>query len=103
MVGTGLTAVYFLLLVNRAFFGRLTEELSNLPPVQWLERIPALLVAGFVLGFGIQPNWLLRWSEATARHLIISTPVLAQRVPQAIRAENEIPTSATLETPPLKF
>ncbi|NEO26263.1 MAG: NADH-quinone oxidoreductase subunit M, partial [Kamptonema sp. SIO4C4] len=31
MVGTGLTAVYFLLMVNRVFFGRLTEQLSNLP------------------------------------------------------------------------
>jgi NAD(P)H-quinone oxidoreductase subunit 4 len=31
MLGTALTAVYFLLLVNRAFFGRLEPENANLP------------------------------------------------------------------------
>lgn len=64
LVGTGLTAVYFLLMVNRVFFGRLTSELSNLPKVLWSERIPALILAFLIILFGLQPNLMIRWSEA---------------------------------------
>lgn len=64
LVGTGLTAVYFLLMVNRVFFGRLTPELSNLPAVLWSERIPALVLAFLIILFGLQPNFMIRWSEA---------------------------------------
>lgn len=66
MVGTGLTAVYFLMLVNKAFFGRLPDSLANLPPVRWSDRFPAGIVAILVVILGIQPNWMLRWSEQTA-------------------------------------
>ncbi len=65
MIGTGLTAVYFLLLVNRAFFGRLSKQVENLPPVEWSDRIPAIILAALIVIFGLQPNWLLRWSEPT--------------------------------------
>lgn len=63
LVGTGLTAVYFLLMVNRVFFGRLTAELSNLPKVLWSERIPALILAFLIILFGLQPNLMIRWSQ----------------------------------------
>jgi len=66
LVGTGLTAVYFLLMVNRVFFGRLTPELSNLPKVLWSERIPALVLAFLIILFGLQPNFMIRWSENQA-------------------------------------
>ncbi|MEO1148527.1 MAG: NADH-quinone oxidoreductase subunit M, partial [Cyanobacteria bacterium J06638_22] len=33
MIGTALTAVYFLNLINRAFFGRLPDRFDNLPPI----------------------------------------------------------------------
>ncbi len=65
MVGTGLTSVYFLLLVNRAFFGRLTPALANLPAVSWGQRLPAIVLAMLVVALGWQPAWLVRWSEAT--------------------------------------
>ncbi|MBE9138002.1 NADH-quinone oxidoreductase subunit M [Nodosilinea sp. LEGE 07088] len=73
MVGSGLTAVYFLLLVNRAFFGRLaiapptaTPQLDvDLPRVSWRDRAPALGLAALIIAFGLQPNWLARWSEHT--------------------------------------
>ncbi|MDB9313607.1 NADH-quinone oxidoreductase subunit M [Spirulina sp. CS-785/01] len=71
MVGTGLTAVYFLLMVNRVFFGRLTEQLSNLPRVQWGDRIPALVLTLFIIIFGLQPGWLVRWSETQTTALIV--------------------------------
>ncbi len=65
MVGTALTSVYFLLLVNRAFFGRLTPALANLPAVSWGQRLPAMVLAVLVVALGLQPAWLVRWSEAT--------------------------------------
>ncbi|MDY7014942.1 MAG: proton-conducting transporter membrane subunit, partial [Cyanobacteriota bacterium] len=71
MVGTGLTAVYFLLMVNKVFFGRLTPQLSQLPRVEWSERIPPLILAGFILLFGLLPNWMVRWSETQTAALII--------------------------------
>jgi NAD(P)H-quinone oxidoreductase subunit 4 len=73
MVGSGLTAVYFLLLVNRAFFGRLavappanSPQLDvYIPPLAWRERLPALALASIIIAFGLQPNWMARWSEHT--------------------------------------
>lgn len=65
MLGTGLTAVYFLKLMNRAFFGRLSEQVVNLPRVGWSDRAPAAVLAVLIVLLGIQPSWLVRWSEST--------------------------------------
>lgn len=66
MVGTGLTAVYYLLLVNRTFFGRLSEVVQNLPPVQWGDRLPAIALTLLIVFFGLFPSTLTQWSEATS-------------------------------------
>ncbi|MFM7675115.1 MAG: NADH-quinone oxidoreductase subunit M [Synechococcus sp.] len=75
MVGSGLTAVYFLLLVNRAFFGRLAitpptgEPLVDtrldvcLAPVAPRETVPAIALAAGVVGLGLLPGALGRISE----------------------------------------
>ncbi len=76
MVGTGLTAVYFLLLVNRSFFGRLPVQFSNLPPVQWSERIPGFLLATMIVFLGLQPSWLVQWTETTTTAMLISYPTI---------------------------
>lgn len=84
MVGTALTAVYFLLLVNRAFFGRMNISEAktltdvNLPPVYWSDRIPAIVLAVLIVTFGIQPNWMLHWSETTTTALVSSPSTVAQ-------------------------
>jgi NAD(P)H-quinone oxidoreductase subunit 4 len=65
MIGTGLTAVYLLILMSKAFFGRLSEQVTNLPRVYWSDRIPAIVLAVLIVVFGIQPNWLVRWTEST--------------------------------------
>jgi NAD(P)H-quinone oxidoreductase subunit 4 len=73
MVGSGLTAVYFLLLVNRVFFGRLAiappssvPQLDvDLPSVSWRDRLPALALAAVIVALGLQPDWMARWSEHT--------------------------------------
>ncbi|MBP5974237.1 NADH-quinone oxidoreductase subunit M [Brasilonema sp. CT11] len=76
MIGTGLTAVYFLILMNRGFFGRLSAQVVNLPRVSWGDRIPAVVLAVLIVIFGIQPNWLVRWTEPTMTTMVnIPTPV----------------------------
>jgi len=80
IVGSGLTAVYFLLLVNRAFFGRLAITPHNdplrdprldvqLPSVASRETLPALTLAIAVVGLGLLPASLGRLSEATTTAL----------------------------------
>ncbi|WP_017305973.1 NADH-quinone oxidoreductase subunit M [Spirulina subsalsa] len=78
LVGTGLTAVYFLLMINKVFFGRLTESLSQLPQVDWGDRIPAMILALFIVILGLQPSWMVRWSETDATALVVSPSLLSQ-------------------------
>jgi NAD(P)H-quinone oxidoreductase subunit 4 len=81
MLGTGLTAVYFLLLVNRAFFGRLSEQAMNLPRVRWLERLPAATLAILIVIFGLQPSWISRWSEVTTTAIVDDFQTVAHLTP----------------------
>jgi NAD(P)H-quinone oxidoreductase subunit 4 len=74
MVGTGLTGVYLLILLNRAFFGRLADRDTSLPAVVWSDRLPAIVLAIFILILGLQPNLMVRWSEATA--ILLTPPML---------------------------
>ncbi|NET41510.1 NADH-quinone oxidoreductase subunit M [Okeania sp. SIO2B3] len=80
MIGTGLTSAYFLLLANRVFFGRLSETVVNLPPVEWSDRIPAIILMILIVILGIQPNWMLRWTETEANTMSVSQPMLSQVV-----------------------
>jgi NAD(P)H-quinone oxidoreductase subunit 4 len=83
MVGSGLTAVYFLLMINRAFFGRLSVTPPKigvpvdtaLPAVKWRDRIPALTLLLLIFAFGLQPQWITRWIESTTTTFI---PALQQ-------------------------
>ncbi|MFM7424891.1 MAG: NADH-quinone oxidoreductase subunit M [Elainella sp.] len=70
MVGTGLTAVYFLIMINKVFFGRLPDALANLPRVRWQDRLPSAIVTLLIIFLGVQPSWMVRWSEATAVALV---------------------------------
>ena len=81
MVGSGLTAVYFLLMINRVFFGRLnaappemggTIE-TTLPGVKWHDRIPALALVLIIFAFGLQPEWVTRWMATTTTTFLQST------------------------------
>ena len=85
MVGSGLTAVYFLLLVNRAFFGRLaitppsgdavadTRLDVQLAPVAPRETIPAVALAAAVVILGVVPSSLGRLSEVASTALAKAT------------------------------
>lgn len=72
VVGTGLTAVYFVILLNRTCFGRLDNE-RYFPEVTLNEKIPAYVLAAMIVILGVQPGWLLRWGEPTAVRIIIPT------------------------------
>jgi NAD(P)H-quinone oxidoreductase subunit 4 len=79
VVGTGLTAVYFVILLNRTCFGRLDNNIAYFPKVEWFERVPALILFWFILLLGIQPNWMLQWSEATTDAMVaIATNPIVQ-------------------------
>jgi NAD(P)H-quinone oxidoreductase subunit 4 len=92
MVGSGLTAVYFLLLVNRAFFGRLAitpveDPLRHarldiqLPAVAPRETLPAMALAAGVVVLGLVPASLGVLSEATSTAMA-ELPVLLAAVQQ---------------------
>jgi NAD(P)H-quinone oxidoreductase subunit 4 len=70
MVGTGLTAAYFLLLVNRAFFGRLSAAAIDMPKRTLVERLPAATLALIVVLLGLQPQWVVGWTEKTTTALV---------------------------------
>ncbi|WP_071515851.1 NADH-quinone oxidoreductase subunit M [Geitlerinema sp. PCC 9228] len=76
MVGTGLTAVYFLLMVNRVFFGRLSVE--QMPQVKWRDRAPAVVLTLFIFLLGLQPNFMVRWSVTQATDLVPQQSVVRE-------------------------
>jgi len=77
IVASGLTAVYFVILLNRTCFGKLNNDLAYYPQVLPSETIPALVLTVIIFLFGIQPNWLLRWIEPTTNHLTLNSEHLA--------------------------
>lgn len=80
IVGTGLTAVYFVIMLNRTCFGKLDTRTAYYPQVSLREQVPALLLTGLIIWLGIQPAWLVRWSETTTKALVATTPIVRQVV-----------------------
>ena len=76
VVGTGLTAVYFVILLNRTCFGKLDSNLAYYPKVQWSEKIPALILTVLIIFLGVQPTWLVRWSEPTTTAMVAPVPAI---------------------------
>ncbi len=75
IVGTGLTSVYFLLLVNRAFFGRLPEAFSDLPGVALREYVPAAALSLLIVLLGIMPQGFMSLSEVSMQAIAQSIQV----------------------------
>jgi NAD(P)H-quinone oxidoreductase subunit 4 len=76
VVATGLTAVYFVILLNRTCFGRLDSNLAYYPKVLWSEKMPALILAVLIIFLGVQPTWLVRWSEPTTTAMVAAIPTV---------------------------
>lgn len=80
VASSGLTAVYFVILLNRTCFGKLDNNLAYYPKVMWAEKMPALILAALIIFLGIQPTWLVRWSEPTTTAMVATiTPAAAER------------------------
>jgi NAD(P)H-quinone oxidoreductase subunit 4 len=94
IVGTGLTAVYFVILLNRTCFGRLDSKSAYYPVVTKRESMPALALTALIIFLGLQPTWLVRWSEATANRISTSAYPRGAEVAVAdvavVQAANEI-------------
>jgi NAD(P)H-quinone oxidoreductase subunit 4 len=67
---TGLTSVYFIIIINRNLFGKLTENLTYLPKVANYERIPAIILATLIILLGIQPNILISHTQITTNKIV---------------------------------
>lgn len=74
VVGTGLTAVYFVILLNRTCFGRLDNRTAYYPRVTLAEQVPALALTAVIFFLGVQPTWLVRWTESTSTAIVASLP-----------------------------
>jgi NAD(P)H-quinone oxidoreductase subunit 4 len=70
IIGTGLTAVYFVILLNRTCFGKLDNATAYYPRVTFTEHIPALALTALIFWLGIQPTWLVRWTEQTSSAMV---------------------------------
>jgi NAD(P)H-quinone oxidoreductase subunit 4 len=82
MIGTGLTSVYFLIMVNRAFFGRLSDLVVSLPQVRWGDRIPSLVLAVIIVIMGVQPGVIVALSEKTAIAMVANVPPQVNAIAQ---------------------
>ena len=71
LIATGLTAVYFVILLNRVFFGRMEHKTGYLPKVESFERIPAVILAIVIIFFGLQPSLLTDLSLSTSNAIAI--------------------------------
>ena len=108
MVGSGLTAVYFLLMINRVFFGRLSitppklgETIDTLiSGVKWRDRIPALVLVLLIFAFGLQPEWMIRWTETTTTAFVSNVPIAQTFTTQSstIQQSQRLDPQTTLQT-----
>ena len=80
IVATGLSAVYFVILLNRTCFGKLDNKTAYYPQVLWSEKIPALVLAGLIVFLGVQPTWLVRWTEPTTTAMVAAIPAIEKAV-----------------------
>lgn len=89
--GTGLTAVYFVILLNRTCFGKLDNRTAYYPRVQGWERIPGFLLTALIVWFGIQPMNLVKWPQTLA--FTLSTQVAQAQTLVIAEAEHSSPSS----------
>ncbi|MDF5719621.1 MAG: NADH-quinone oxidoreductase subunit M [Rhizonema sp. PD37] len=89
VVASGLTAVYFVILLNRTCFGRLDNQLAYYPKVLWSEKIPALLLAVLIFFLGVQPTWLVCWSEPTTTVMVAAIPPIEKAITPQVAVLNK--------------
>ena len=82
LIATGLTSVYFVIMLNKAFFGKIDcrETPVVYPKVKLAERVPAFVLAFIIVVLGLQPVWLTNFTEFSiiASHPV-NTTIVAQK------------------------
>ncbi len=78
ILASGLTAVYFVILLNRTCFGKLDNQLAYYPKVLPSENIPALVLTAIIFFLGIQPNFLVKWIQPTTDQIIAQLPAIVE-------------------------
>jgi NAD(P)H-quinone oxidoreductase subunit 4 len=80
LASTGLTSVYFVIIINKVLFGKLESELIYLPRVAFRERIPGIILFALVVLLGIQPNILISQVQTTTDSITatLSVPTIAK-------------------------
>ena len=65
LIATGLTSVYFVILLNKTFFGKIDCRKIPVvyPRVRSSERIPAFVLALLIVVLGLQPVWLTNLTD----------------------------------------
>jgi NAD(P)H-quinone oxidoreductase subunit 4 len=79
LASTGLTSVYFVIIINQVLFGKLADDIHYLPKVYSSERIPAMVLATLIVLFGLQPNIVINHTQVTTNALVatIAKPITA--------------------------
>lgn len=74
LIATGLTSIYFVILLNKTFFGKIDcrETPKVYPKVRLAERIPAFVLASIIVILGLKPAWL---TNITNYSIIASHPI----------------------------
>jgi NAD(P)H-quinone oxidoreductase subunit 4 len=67
------------ILLNRTCFGKLDNDTAYYPQVKFSEQVPALVLAATIFFLGIQPTWLVRWSETTTNAMVAAVQVNVDR------------------------
>ena len=84
--GVILAAIYLLWLVQKVFFGPITnEENRNIPDIAWNEIAAVVPLVIFMVWIGVRPNTFLKKMEPSVKHLVSTmqtgaesrTPVVA--------------------------
>jgi len=76
IIASGLTAVYFVILLNRTCFGKLDNRLAYYPKVTLRESLPPLILTAVIILLGVQPNLLLRPIEPTTNNFSLTEVAL---------------------------
>ncbi|WP_309743957.1 NADH-quinone oxidoreductase subunit M [Chamaesiphon sp. OTE_20_metabat_361] len=103
LASTGLTSVYFIIIINRALFGKLTQDLIYLPKVASYERVPAIVLAALIILLGVRPNILISHTQVTTDEFVATLPSATTQIAK-LEVKNPLPgaKSAVLGFPQVK-
>lgn len=85
LASTGLTSVYFIIMINRVLFGKLERNHTYLPKIFSYERIPAIVLAVLIILLGIQPDILISHTQITTDHIVAMMPHSGAEIAESIK------------------